>query len=231
MSITGWHVAVENTENLVDIGAQRAVFYENQVFFKVFELPLPSFNLNGMASNRAFEIAFVGLRPGPHSFTYHVGEEFFLEKGVDFSNPQVQITLHLEKNTGFLQLLFEIGGSLDISCDRCGNALTMELWDEFKTIVKLVDDPELMNQQEEDPDVLYISRTESHLNVENWLYEFTLLSIPMQRMCSPEKMGGPQCNQDVLNKLKEMEVRLQQQTKSNIWKDLDQFKNNQQTDN
>ena len=220
---------IQKNTHFLPIGA--GFTRSKQCFFQVFELPLPSFNLNGMTSKRAFEIAFVGLRPGTHTFTYKVEEEFFRDRGVDFTNPQVQITLHLEKNTGFLQLLFEIGGCLDISCDRCGNALTMDLWDEFKTIVKLVDDPEQMNQQEDDPDVLYISRTESHLNVENWLYEFTLLSIPMQRMCSPEKMGGPQCNQDVLQKLKEMEDRMLEQTKNNIWKDLDKFKPDQQTDN
>jgi len=29
-------------------------------------------------------------------------------------------------------------------------------------VVKMVDDPEVMNKQEEDPDVYYISRGESH---------------------------------------------------------------------
>jgi hypothetical protein len=62
-------------------------------------------------------------------------------------------------------LKFEIGGKADVTCDRCGNPLPMDIWDEFNMLVKLVENPEEMNDQEEDPDVFYISRTESHINV------------------------------------------------------------------
>ena len=51
-----------------------------------------------------------------------------------------------------------------------------------------------MNEQEDDPDVYYISRGESHIDVANWIYEFINLSIPMQKTCSFEKMDGPHCN-------------------------------------
>ena len=71
----------------------------------------------------------------------------------------------------------------------------------------MVEEPELMNDQEEDPDVYYISRGESHINVSDWIYEFINLSIPMQRMCAEEEMGGPYCNKEVLAMLKKMDDR------------------------
>lgn len=123
-------------------------------------------------------------------------------------------------------LRFEIGGNASVTCDRCGNSLKLNLWDEFKLVVKLVDNPEEMNEQEEDPDVYYISRGESHLNVEDWLYEFVMLSVPFQKMCAPEEMGGPQCNNEVLEKLKEMEKRHSDNQAQSLWKDLDKFKEN-----
>lgn len=188
---------------------------------------MPSFKLNVMANRRAFEIAFVGLKPGVHQFNYELDDKFFAEKGAqDFANAHATVKLSLEKNTGFMQLKFEVGGKADVSCDRCGNPLKMDLWDEFKMIVKLVDNPEEMNDQEEDPDVYYISRNESHLHVGDWMYEFVMLSIPMQRMCSKEEMGGPQCNKEVLEKLKEMEARQTEHNANAIWKGLDKFKNN-----
>ena len=138
------------------------------------------------------------------------------------------VKLSLDKKSGFMLLKFEIGGKADVSCDRCGNPLTMDLWDEFKMVVKMVDNPEEMNEQEEDPDVFYISRTESHLDVSNWIYEFVSLSVPMQRMCSEEEMGGPQCNKEVLEKLKEMEAKeYREQCKCNLertWKSLKTIK-------
>ncbi len=180
-----------------------------------------------MASKRAFDIAFVGLKPGVHEFDYELDEQFFIDKGaIDFENASANVKLKFEKNQGFMILKFEVGGNAKVTCDRCGNPLQIDLWDEFKILVKLVENPEEMNEQEEDADVFYIGRTESHLDVSAWLYEFVLLSVPMQKMCSPEEMGGPQCNNEVLEKLKALEAKNADHNAGNLWKGLDQFKNN-----
>ncbi len=178
-----------------------------------------------MASKRTFEIAFVGLKQGIHEFNYVVDDKFFVEKGKpDFTNCQANIKLLFDKKSSFMLLKFEIGGKADINCDRCGNPLAMDIWDEFNMLVKLVENPEEMNAQEEDPDVYYISRNESHLDVGNWIYEFVLLSFPLQKMCSDEEMGGLQCNKEVLEKLKTMEVKEELTNATQIWKGLEQFK-------
>ncbi len=159
-----------------------------------------------MGNRREFDIAFVGLKPGLHEYDYEVDSKFFQDyKQTDFSNCQAKIKLTLERNTSFLMLKFEVGGNMDVVCDRCGNNLGMELWDEFNLIVKLVENPDEMNVTEDDPDIHYISRTESHLHVADWIYEFVTLSIPMQRSCKEEEIGGPQCNKEVLEMLKKME--------------------------
>ena len=180
-----------------------------------------------MANKREFEIAFVGLKPGIHEFKYDLSQEFFQERGApDFSNASAQVKLLLDKHAGFLMLKFEIGGVAEVSCDRCGNPLKLDLWDEFNMVVKLVDNPEQMNDQEEDPDIWYISRTDSHIDVSTWMYEFVLLSLPMQRMCSESEIGGPQCNKEVLEKLREMERKTIENNSRSLWKDLDKFKEN-----
>lgn len=178
-----------------------------------------------MNYRRTFDIAFVGLKPGIHEFDYEVADKFFAEYGEqDFKNCVAAIKLTLDKKNGFMLLRFEVGGKLEIQCDRCGNQLPLDLWDEFNIVVKMVDDPAQMNDQEEDPDVYYISRGESHLNVSDWIYEFINLSIPMQRMCTEAEMGGPQCNKEVLAMLKQMDIQNNQAT-SPIWKGLEKFKN------
>jgi uncharacterized metal-binding protein YceD (DUF177 family) len=160
-----------------------------------------------MGARREFDIAFVGLKPGVHHYQYEIEDKFFTDfKQPDFSGCNATVKLALEKNTSFMRLKFEVGGMVDVSCDRCGNPLTMELWDEFNMLVKLVDDPDEMNETEEDPDVYYISRTESHLHLAEWIYEFISLSVPLQKMCSEEEMGGPQCNKEVLAVLKKLEA-------------------------
>jgi uncharacterized metal-binding protein YceD (DUF177 family) len=176
-----------------------------------------------MSGRREFDIAFVGLKPGEHVFQYEIRDKFFADYDQqDFSNVEATVRLNLDKKTGFFLLKFDIGGKLEVVCDRCGNKLPMNLWDEFKVVVKLVENPDEMNDQEEDPDVYYIDRNESHLHLSDWIYEFINLSIPMTRMCMEEEIGGPFCNKEVLEKLKNMHP--QDGNAQTIWKDLEKFK-------
>lgn len=178
-----------------------------------------------MNHRREYDIAFVGLKPGVHIFEYRVDDKFFLEYGEqEFTNCIADIKLSLEKNASFMQLKFDIGGKADVPCDRCGNTLSKQLWDEFTMIVKMTDDPDVMNEQEEDPDVYYISRGESHLHVADWLFEFVNLSIPFQKMCNEEEMGGPQCNNEVLEKLRKMEEDVRKDSSNPLMKGLEKFK-------
>ena len=191
-----------------------------------------------MSHRREFEIAFVGLKPGIHEYIYEIKDKFFDAFQLqDFRNCKADVKLLLDKKAGFILLKFEIGGALETTCDRCNNFLPLELWDEFNITLKMVDDPELMNGQEEDPDVYYINRSESHFDVANWIYEFINLSLPMQKTCSYEKMDGPYCNKTAMDLLKKMEPRptessgraeekTETENKDNpIWKGLEKFKN------
>ena len=123
-------------------------------------------------------------------------------------------------------LKFIVGGKAEVNCDRCGNVLQADLWDEFNLVVKLIEEPEKMNDQEEDADVFYISRTESHIDVSDWLYEFVMLSIPMQHVCGNNEKGESLCNSEVLSKLDEMKVKAEDHNANSIWKGLDKFKEN-----
>ena len=177
-----------------------------------------------MSGRREFEIAFVGLKPGVHEFEYEITDRFFEDyQEQDFSHCQAQVKLFLEKLQGFMILRFVVTGKLEVVCDRCGNPLPLDLWDEFRVLVKLVEDPELMNEEGDDPDVYYISRTESHLHVSDWIYEFINLSIPTQRMCGEDQVGGPNCNPVVLEMLKKMSDNAAQ-AGNPLWKDLEQFR-------
>ena len=178
-----------------------------------------------MSQHREYEIAFVGLKQGIHVFEYSIEDKFFVLYGEqDFDQCITHIKLSLEKNNGFMLLKFDVDGELNVACDRCGNTLPTQLWDEFNIIVKIVDDPDVMNVQEEDPDVYYIGRGESHLHLSDWIYEFINLSIPLQKMCKEEEMGGPKCNKEVLEKLRKMEEEVLKDTHT-VWKGLDKFKN------
>jgi uncharacterized metal-binding protein YceD (DUF177 family) len=170
-----------------------------------------------MGSRREFEIPFVGLKPGVHEFKYNVDDKFFEEYGEqDFWDCQSNITLLLEKSTGFMMLKFQVGGTLKVVCDRCNSDLPKQLFEDYTITVKAVDNPEEMNGAEADPDVFYISKGDSHLNVGPMIYEFINLSVPPQKECEYENMDA----KEVLNKM-----RSENEGKTNpLWKGLEKFR-------
>jgi uncharacterized metal-binding protein YceD (DUF177 family) len=176
-----------------------------------------------MSNRREFEIAFVGLKPGVHEYNYLIDDRFFEEYNEqDFRNMKANVKLILEKNNSFLLLRFDIGGRAEVTCDRCNSNLPLQLFEEFKVTIKMTDEPEVMNNQEEDPDVYYISRGESHIDVKDWIYEFVNLSIPMQKMCENENMDGPYCNPEAREVLKKMKSG--DEEPNPIWKGLEKFR-------
>lgn len=179
-----------------------------------------------MANRHEYEIAFVGLKPGVHEYVFEIDDAFFADyQPQDFSNAKAKVKLILDKKSSFLMLKFEIGGSVELTCDLCGNTLEKNLWDDFEVLVKMTDNPQEMNDSEEDPDVYYISRTESHINIGGWIYEFINLSIPLQRTCGENANGSSKCNQEALETLRKLNERNSEHDNP-IWKDLDKFRNN-----
>ena len=195
--------------------------------FKKNDVHLPSFKKNAMGSKRTYEIAFVGLKPGVHEFNYELDHNFFKEKGGQaVEDISANVKLMLDKNNGFMFLKFIIGGNAAVNCDRCGNPLKVDLWDEFNMVVKLTEEPQKANDEEEDADVFYIAKSESHIEVSDWLYEFVMLSIPMQHLCGNDAEVKTLCNEDVLNRLNNMRIEPEEKRENSIWQGLEKFKHN-----
>ncbi|MRG45676.1 DUF177 domain-containing protein [Chitinophaga sp. SYP-B3965] len=174
---------------------------------------------------REFDIAFVGLTPGVHTFQYQITDSFFENYGQqDFSNCNATVKLQFDKKSNFFLLKFEVGGTATVICDRCGQPFELQLWDDFNQVVKLVENPEEMNG-DEDPDVTYIQRTESHLNVADFVYEFINLSLPMQRIHPDDANGKSGCDPKVLDMLNKMKEQGEDKTNP-IWKGLEKFRDN-----
>src|SRR5690606_16480227 len=98
-----------------------------------------------------FEIPWFGLKEGLHEYRFQVTDKVIEELGYehpDFNNLDASVILKLDKHNSFLQLHFDIGGKVDVACDRCGDIFSMPLWDEFDLIVKFTGENEEV--QEED---------------------------------------------------------------------------------
>jgi len=187
-----------------------------------------------MKHNREFEIAWQGLQPGLHSFVYDLDNRFMQEhltQEEGFKDWNARVTLNFDKKSDFFMLHFDVDGKVTVPCDRCGDDFEMRLWDEFDLVIKLTgDDAEKI---EDEDDVVFIPRSETVFDISGWLYEYIMLSIPLQKVHPDKEDGTPGCNPQalkLLNKLSEPEDKV----KNNIWKGLEvlkEEKNNEEETN
>lgn len=178
-----------------------------------------------MKNSRVFEIAWQGLKLGEHELIFDLDDKFLMWKypETEYKQLNVQIKVTFDKQVNFFMFHFNIDGSLVVPCDRCGEEFELSLWDEFDLLVKL-NDVEDEDQIEEEADVVFISRSETVLDISDWLYEFLMLSIPLQKIHPLDAKGHDTCNPDVLAFLKQSAEALEQENKNTIWKGLDSIK-------
>ncbi len=178
-----------------------------------------------MKHSMEFELAWQGLKIGEYNYDYTVGLDFLKERGEDFKELKdllATVNLKFTKHESFFELHFDIGGYFISPCDRCGDDFRFELWDEFDLILKLTDS-ESAEEVEEDADVAFISRSETVLDIGKWIYEFIILSIPLQHIHPNDEKGESLCNKEALALLGKLALKPEEKT-NDIWKGLSNIK-------
>ena len=176
-----------------------------------------------MKHNREYEIAWQGLKPGPHTYVYDINDRFMQEREVDesFSGWDAKITLVFDKHEGFFMLHFDVDGQVTVPCDRCGDDFRLRLWDEFDLVIKLLGDDS--GKIEDEDDVVFIPRSETVIDISSWLYEFLMLSVPLQHIHPDKEDGGSGCNPQALNLLHKLSEPAEP-AQNPLWKGLEPFK-------
>lgn len=156
-----------------------------------------------MKPNHEFEIPHLSLQLGLHEFTYVLGKDFFDKYTVtQFSDPKINVHVELEKNPQHLFLKFTLKGSLCTNCDRCGSAFELPVWDEYELIIKWVNEAQLSgDDDDEEADIVYINKAEHLIDISDWLYEYTVLSVPMQNIHPAKADGTSGCDEAALKLL------------------------------
>jgi uncharacterized metal-binding protein YceD (DUF177 family) len=176
-----------------------------------------------MKHNREYQIAWQGLKPGEHTFVYDVDNEFMNDRNADssFKDWNAQVTLKFDKKTSFFLLHFDISGHVTVPCDRCGDDFKLGLWDEFNLIIKLTGDDN--GDLEDEDDVVFIPRSETVIDISTWIYEYVMLSVPLQHIHPNNANGEPGCNPQALQLLTKLSEP-EEPAKNPIWKDLEKLK-------
>lgn len=144
-------------------------------------------------------IPFSGLKEGLYEYDFQAEDMFFEHYG----NPEIisgNIITHLTllKKRNFLELDFKISGILRIVCDRCLEEFDAFVETDEILYVRFGDD-----YKEISDNVIVIPTGETRLNVAQFIYEFSVLSLPIKRVHPPDANGNHACNTEMLELLKQ----------------------------
>lgn len=156
-----------------------------------------------MQGGKEYKIQFAGLSIGQHAFEFEVKDSFF--KNLDYSEiKKGNIIIHLEltKQSAMMILQFTVTGTVEVECDRCTVPFDLPINGNYRLIVKT-------NGQdvgEEDDDIISVSANESELYLQQFIYEYIMLSVPLKRIHPENKKGESTCDKEMIKKLKQFEV-------------------------
>lgn len=169
---------------------------------------------------KQFDIPFVGLKNDIHKIKYDIDARFFnLYEESPIKDAKLEVELELDKKSSFFILNFKVDGTVNVPCDRCLELFDYELLTDFTIIVKFEEREDKVGTEE---DVLYLTRSESHLNVADIIYDYILINIPIQIFHSNDENGVSQCNPKVLEKLK---LKKETEEIDPRWANLSKIKN------
>lgn len=153
-----------------------------------------------MKGLREFEIPYVGLKVGVHKFSFDIDGKFFDHfKDSPVHDCKVKVNLEFEKKETFFILNFFVDGSVKVECDRCLIVFDKQIFGDYICYVKFAEEPEKENDE---PDVLFIGREQTVIDLSQLIYEYINLCLPIQKLGCESPGNEPQCNKEVLKYLK-----------------------------
>jgi len=153
---------------------------------------------------KEYTIPFVGLKIGKHHFEYKIEQAFFeYFEYEDFNDVKVEVHVELEKKSTLLELHFKISGWVNINCDLTNEPYNQAIENQFDLVVKFGDE-----YNDEYIDILIIPHGSYEINIQQYIYELIILSVPAKRIHPGVKDGT--LNSDILKKLKELSPKLKE---------------------
>ncbi|ALJ05654.1 DNA-binding protein [Pseudalgibacter alginicilyticus] len=153
---------------------------------------------------KEFTIPFVGLKIAKHQFEYKVNKTFFeYFEYEDFNDVNIKVDLVLEKKSTLLELHFKISGTVNVNCDVTNEPFNQSVENEFDLVVKFGEE-----YNDEYIDILIVPHGTYEINVQQYIYELTVLGVPTKRVHPGVEDGT--LKSDILEKLEELSPKLKE---------------------
>ena len=159
-----------------------------------------------MRELKEFTIPFVGLKLGQHSFHFEITNSFFEHFEYDeFNATAIKLTALLDKKTTLLEFTLSFEGTVNVQCDITNEPFNQDISGTYHFVVKF---GEAYNDENED--LLIIPHGSYEVNIQQYIYESIVLSLP-SRLIHPGIEDGS-LKSDILDKLEELSPKQSNET-------------------
>lgn len=125
-----------------------------------------------------FDISFIGLKQGIHSFNWEIDNLFFKHfQYEEFNSANIVIELEFNKKSNLMELHFKEKGTVNVMCDLTYEPFDMPVEGEMNLVVKFGEEFD-----DKGDELLIIPRTEHTINVSQYIYEMVVLSLPLRKI-------------------------------------------------
>lgn len=144
-------------------------------------------------------IQFSGLKPGVYEYDYNVDGAFFSQfENDDLRECNVDFRVKLERKERLLVFDFSFSGTVVMECDRCLGKMNVPLSGKQTLFVKFGEE-----QESEDENVVFLSESESEIDLAQWMYEYVAVELPIVHCHPDDESGNPTCDPEMLKYISE----------------------------
>jgi uncharacterized protein len=174
-----------------------------------------------MGTFSAYSLPIQGLKIGEHQFEYQLDQAFFsLFEESPIQDCDLTVYVDLDKRADMLVFEFEVVGWVQAVCDRCTAGIQLPVEGFHNLYVKYSEE-----MLEDDDEVVFILPDTPVFNIAKYLYEFSVLSLPLTNTYDCENDDPPPCNEDVLKVLRQSQTNDDNSEGGSLWDSLKDFKN------
>jgi uncharacterized metal-binding protein YceD (DUF177 family) len=151
-----------------------------------------------MKDLKEFTIPFVGLKLGKHQFNFELKKAFFEHfEYEEFNDAAINLDVLLDKMSTLLEFTLNFNGTVNVVCDITNEPFDQEVLGSYKFVVKFGEE-----YNDENEDLLILTHGTYEVNIQQYIYESIVLSMPSRRIHPGVKDGT--LKSDILDKLEEL---------------------------
>ena len=151
-----------------------------------------------------YKIKLGGITNGKNSFSFEIKDQFFEAFTLsDVEHAEIIATALLDKDGEKIALTLSIDGKINkLLCDICTEEISVNIIAETNVIIKITDE-DLTSTDE----IIYIKKSENSIDLEQLIFELTILNLPKKRQHPLNDKGEVTCNEDMVNLIEKYTVK------------------------